>query len=73
MLKAVGAGVLERDFALLIEDGIGRGLDFVNGEELGRGHAAGKREHFRLVGQSEDLADCGTLQLTHSAGKLYHF
>ena len=73
VLKAVGAGVLECDSALLIEDGVGRGFDFVNGEELGRGHAAGKREHFRLVGQSEELADRGTLQLAHSAGKLYHF
>ena len=72
VLEAVGAGVLERDLALLLEDGVGRSLDLVNGEELGSGHAAGEREHFRFVGQSKELADRGTLQLTHSAGKLYH-
>ena len=73
VLKTVGAGVLERDLALFIKDSVGRSLDLVNGEELRSGHAAGEREHFRFVGQSKELADRGTLQLTHSAGKLYHF
>ena len=73
MLEAVGAGVLESDLALLLKDSVGRSLDLVNREELGGGHTACKRKHFRLVGQSKELADRGTLQLTHSAGKLYHF
>ena len=73
VLKTVGAGVLERDFALLLKDSIGRSLDLVNGEELGCGHTACKRKNLRLVGKRQQLTDRGTLEKVHSTGKPYHF
>ena len=67
MLEAVGAGVLESDLALLLHDGVGSGLDLVNGEEFGCGHTACERENLGLVGESEKLTNCGTLEKVHSA------
>ena len=73
VLKTVGAGVLERDFALLLKDSIGRSLDLVNREELGCRHTACKRKDLRLVGKRQQFADRRTLEKVHSCGKPYHF
>ena len=67
VLEAVGAGVLESNSALLFKNSVGSGLDLVDREKLGSGHAACKGEDLGLIGQCEELTDCRTLEKVHSA------
>jgi hypothetical protein len=47
-------------------------LTFVHGEELRRGHAAGKGDYIGLVGQRQQLTYSGALEKIHSVCKSDH-
>ena len=57
---------------MLLQNGLGSLHHLLNGEQLGRGHTAGKGEYVGLCRQLQQLADLGALQLVHSTCKLYH-
>ena len=43
--EALGGGILQSLAAMLLQDGLGSLHHLLNGEQLGRGHTAGKGEH----------------------------